>query len=172
MNFDNLNKWLTLIANIGVLAGIIFLSLEIDQSNRIAVREARSELLTDRNETNRSAFENPEIAGLMVKLRTSDAELTEIEEYRAYSFAMLQLTQAISLNASYEEGFLSDEILARNLGGARNVIRNIPGIAPYLRQAIEQLGLTDVVFGQVASPALKNLGDEVLRIEEIDLGSR
>ena len=43
MNMDILNKWLTLVANAGVIAGIIFLSIEvgqqsesIDQSNRIA----------------------------------------------------------------------------------------------------------------------------------------
>lgn len=36
MNTDSVNKWLTLAANIGVLAGIIFLSIEIRQTNRIA----------------------------------------------------------------------------------------------------------------------------------------
>ena len=32
MNLDNLNKWLMLVANIGVLAGIFFLVLEIRQN--------------------------------------------------------------------------------------------------------------------------------------------
>jgi len=82
---------------------------------------------------------------------------------------MLQITQAISFNTTYEEGLLSDKILARNLGGARNVVRAIPGIAPYMRQAIEQLGLTEVVFSQAGSLALKYLSDEVLRFEEHNL---
>ena len=33
MNLDNLNKWLTLTANLGVIVGIIFLSIEVSQQN-------------------------------------------------------------------------------------------------------------------------------------------
>ena len=34
MNLDSLNKWLTLLANIGVIAGIAFLAIEINQNNK------------------------------------------------------------------------------------------------------------------------------------------
>ena len=172
MNFDNLNKWLTLFANLGVLAGIIFLSLEIDQSNRIAMREARSELTTTRTEISKSAWESAEIAGLMVKLTSNEPELTETEEYQAYSFAMLQINQAISLNATYEAGFLTEEILERNMLGSRNIVRGLPGLVPYLRQAIEQLELTEPVFGENAPHALKNLGDEIIRLEQLGSGTK
>ena len=33
MNLDSLNKWLMLAANIGVITGIIFLAIEVDQNN-------------------------------------------------------------------------------------------------------------------------------------------
>ena len=167
MNIDNLNKWLTLIANLGVLAGIVFLSLEIDQSNRIAIREARSQLLDTRAEINMASWANEDIAELMVKLRELAPELTPIEEYRAYSFAMLQITQAIDLNANYEGGFLTDQLLARNMEGARNVIRGLPALAPYLRQGIEQLQLSEPVFGDDAVAALRNIGEEIVRIEQL-----
>jgi len=172
MNFDNLNRWLTLVANLGVLAGIVFLSLEIDQSNRIAEREARGELLNIVTDINRSSWENPEIAELMVKLRNFDPELTANEEYRAISFAMLQINQAIRLNATYEEGFLPEEILARYLMGSRNFISGLPGLAPFLREAISQLGLTEVAFGDNGVGALKNLGEEVVRIERMGSEAR
>jgi hypothetical protein len=32
MNLDNLNKWLTLLANLGVMAGVIFLAIEVRQN--------------------------------------------------------------------------------------------------------------------------------------------
>ena len=35
MNLDNLNKWLTLIANVGVIAGILFLAYEIRQNTQM-----------------------------------------------------------------------------------------------------------------------------------------
>ena len=39
MKSDNLNKWLTLLANFGVIAGIIFLAVEVRQ-NQITLEEA------------------------------------------------------------------------------------------------------------------------------------
>ena len=39
MKIDNFNKWLTLIANLGVVAGLLFLGLELQQSSRITERE-------------------------------------------------------------------------------------------------------------------------------------
>jgi hypothetical protein len=170
LKLSNLNEWLALGANLGVLAGIVFLSLEIDQSNRIAIREARSELLDFRTDLNIASWENADVAALMVKLTEISPELSPIEEYRAHSFASLQITQAINLNANYEEGFISDEILNRNMNGSRNVIRGLPGLAPYLRQAVEQLELSEAVFSEGGNPALRNLGEEVLRIERLNQG--
>ena len=43
MNLDNLNKWLTLLANIGVVAGIVFLAIEVRQ-NQISL-DRNSELM-------------------------------------------------------------------------------------------------------------------------------
>ena len=37
MKLENLNKWLTLIANFGVIAGIVFLGLEVQQ-NMVLIR--------------------------------------------------------------------------------------------------------------------------------------
>ena len=34
MNADKVNKWLTLAANIAVIAGIVFLALELNQNSR------------------------------------------------------------------------------------------------------------------------------------------
>ncbi len=46
MNLDSLNKWLSLLANLGVLAGIIFLAVEIQQNTAVSQFEA---LQTNRN---------------------------------------------------------------------------------------------------------------------------
>ena len=39
MNFDRLNRWLTLGGNLGVLLGLGALIFEINQSNAIAIAE-------------------------------------------------------------------------------------------------------------------------------------
>lgn len=165
MNYDNLNKWLAVLANIGVLAGIVFLSLEIDQSNRIAEREARSELIDLSIASNRASWESPEIAALMVKLREKNPELTEIEEYRAFSYANLQVNQAIRLNLTFEEGLLDEAVLERNMAGNRSFLRGLPGLAPYLRQALDQVGLTEIAFGSDGTASIRSLGEVILQIE-------
>ena len=40
MNADTLNKWLTLAANVGILASIVFLATQIEQNNRMMQVEA------------------------------------------------------------------------------------------------------------------------------------
>ena len=47
MDADSLNKWLTLAANIGVLAGILFLALELRQNTEMMQAQARSVMSQD-----------------------------------------------------------------------------------------------------------------------------
>ena len=42
---DSLNKWLMLAANLGVIAGIIFLAIEVNQNTQVAQSSARQEVL-------------------------------------------------------------------------------------------------------------------------------
>ena len=45
MNLDKLNQWLMLVANIGVIAGIVFLGLEIQQNSEALLAGSRQDLL-------------------------------------------------------------------------------------------------------------------------------
>jgi len=47
---DRLNRWLTLGANLGVIAGIIFLGFELRQNNQLLVEEARYSMLENQKE--------------------------------------------------------------------------------------------------------------------------
>ena len=44
MNLDKFNKWLTLLTNLGVLAGIIFLGMELQQNSRMMQAQTRDAL--------------------------------------------------------------------------------------------------------------------------------
>lgn len=159
MKMDNINKWLTLVANLGVLVGIIFLSLEISQSNRIAERDARSESVAQEFELQRSLIENAEVSALMLKLSSRETELTPLEKFQAESFAQLLVLRAADLNIIYESGFLTEETLDRLIRGITLNIRRVPGIAPYLASTLQELGLYakgispvfDIVLGELES---------------------
>ncbi len=136
MNLDNLNKWLTLLANFGVLAGIIFLSLEISQSNRIADRDGRIESVNQAFELQRIFIENPDFSELMVKLSDTNAELTPLEVFQAESFAAQLILRAATLQINYENDFISGQALERQIAGIIQNIRRIPGIAPFLANSM------------------------------------
>jgi len=74
---DQLSKWLTLLANIGVLAGLAILILEIRQNNEIAmaqIEQSRSESLT---QWRRERVLNENVAPLVVKMRALNREYTD-----------------------------------------------------------------------------------------------
>ena len=50
MNADRLNRWLTLGANMGVIAGIIFLGFELRQNNQLLVEQARYSMLENQKQ--------------------------------------------------------------------------------------------------------------------------
>lgn len=50
MNSERLNRWLTLGANVGVIAGIIFLGFELRQNNQLLVEQARYSMLENQKQ--------------------------------------------------------------------------------------------------------------------------
>ena len=87
MNLDNLNKWLALAANIGVIAGIVFLAVEIDQFRDQMESQNNFNYFTALSANLVSVSENPFLAGTIAKIFTEDA-LTPSEEVSANNFIM------------------------------------------------------------------------------------
>ena len=76
MKFDKANNWLTLIANIGVIAGILFLAFEIRQNNELLAQQSRAVGIGQMFSTLERLIENPHL----LELADSDVEsLTPIQ---------------------------------------------------------------------------------------------
>ena len=162
MNLNNFNRWLTLIANLGVLIGIILLAREIDQSNRIAERDGRSELISQEIEFQRSFLEDPEITDLLVKLTDSNPELSPTETFQVETIAQQLQLRIAHLTISYETGFLEGPALERQIRGILSTIQRIPGIAPILRENLQSTGAMQEM---VTSPILKRFDEELRNLE-------
>lgn len=81
MNTEHLNQWLTLIANFAVLAGIIFLGIEIRQNSdlmRIQIQQSRADAAMA---SLGDEYNSPYIPNIRVKIDNGDS-LTPDEEYR------------------------------------------------------------------------------------------
>lgn len=80
MNMDSLNKWLMLAANIGVIAGIILLAVELQQNNDLLdtqieflEAQARYARFQTRQSGQRLAIENPLLGELRSRYNNGDS---------------------------------------------------------------------------------------------------
>ena len=81
MDTDKLNKWLSLGANIGVLAGIVFLAVELRQNNEILEAQARRDQFEFRRAAGAMLIANPDLAEIAYKASNGE-ELSPSEAFR------------------------------------------------------------------------------------------
>ena len=153
--FD-LSQTISILANLGIIASIVFLALQINQATRVARLEARVELTARNFDLQKAILDNPAAADLLVKLREAEPELTPREEVLAQSYADLLLNVAVNANVAVQSGFLSEETVRGNVSVLRNLIRRSPGIKPFLADVLAQRAIRrgfspmfDVLFDEM-----------------------
>jgi hypothetical protein len=137
MNFDKLNNWLGLLANLGVVAGIIFLAIEVrtnTSTNRIAILQNYSD---NWMHIHAQMAENHELASL-VESALSGGELDPVQSRQFRRWALQFVTQAHDMLRHYDEGLISES----ELRGAFNNIRKMT-VNPRFRQALEEAALNE-----------------------------
>ena len=137
MNLDKLNKWLSLLANLGVLVGLIFLIVELNQANRIAVYTAESTRSSQFLGMNALRIENPQI---IAKLMQPDPEFTDVEWVQALYTARQQVNTWIDAENAVINGLLSETTRRGVFDDIDVVIAEMPGLIPaweYLFEAYE-----------------------------------
>ena len=67
---DSLNKWLMLAANVGVITGIVFLTLEISQANKLAETQAQIFRLDQMQEASVTIAESEYLPEIQLKALT------------------------------------------------------------------------------------------------------
>jgi len=72
MKLDDLNRWLTLGANIGVIAGIVFLAVELRQNNELLAADARFNRLQMSWNGWQSLAENGDLTALIYAAENGD----------------------------------------------------------------------------------------------------
>ena len=82
MSIEKSNHWLALLANLGVVAGVLFLAFEIQQNNELLEQESRYSMLENQKDWKFFLNGNPEVAKLMYASHTG--KLSEIEKLRRF----------------------------------------------------------------------------------------
>lgn len=126
MNIDNANRWLTLVANFGVLLGIVFLVIELRQNTTALTASAYQSRSADLQQYSLTVAESHELAELEANLlseyecdppvracyRIDDEYFERLSPAQKVQFKRLLLAilfRTQNLIYQHEQGLLSDE---------------------------------------------------------------
>ena len=97
MKRKNLNWWLSVVANVGVIGGLIFVGYEVRQ-NTVQLRAETSRSITETvNELNAGVYSDPELAEVLLRGMADLATLNAVErsQFDAFQFARLNIAEYV-----------------------------------------------------------------------------
>lgn len=118
--FD-LGQTIGILANIGVLAGIIFLAIEVSQQNTINLLTGRDAAVEHFNGARTLLLENPDLMQIWIKGR-ADEPLSEIEAARFQLLCQNEVWGRLTI-FNRQIALSLDEEAAGAAGGLRNQVR-------------------------------------------------
>ena len=99
MNSDSLSRWLSILANLGVLAGIFFLAMEINQNSEFLESEARNSRAQNRIDGNYQIISSPVLLTAITNIQ-GEKELSPEEAMAIQRFA---ITNLVSWQLAFED---------------------------------------------------------------------
>ena len=110
MDSDRLNRWLTLAANLGVIAGIVFFALEVRQTRDAVLGTTYLARASAQEEWGKYIADSDHVAKLITSYRDSDfSELPSVDQTRLYSLVEAAFHRMDGIYYQYELGLLTDE---------------------------------------------------------------
>ena len=137
---------------VALLASLVFLAMEIKQSNKIAIASIQYDILSDFNEYHRLVLADPEVAEFISILKNADDRaLSPAGEARAHAFVTNFINIWYVIHTAHENGQLTDDTYQVYLEDVRSIVLHYPRVAPYLKESIQRTpGLQDMEIFQAA----------------------
>jgi hypothetical protein len=140
MEHERLSRWLNLGANVGIIVGIVFLIVELDQTNRIARYTAEIGWRSQAIEINSNRIEHSET---YAKLQSDEAELTPSERAQALMMTRQLFNFWINAESAYNLGLISDATLEATLKDISVVFKEAPGLIPFASYLLDVYEIED-----------------------------
>ena len=105
LDADRLNRWLTLVDNIAVVSGIIFLAVEIRQNNELLRSESRQALITNDVTSLVANFQNADVFAKLV----SDQQMSAEDQIRLSFMYTIDLRNREFEYFQYINGILDEQ---------------------------------------------------------------
>ena len=108
MNFDRINQWLSLVANLGVVAGFVMVAFQLQQ-NTEAVRLQADAVSSGANVAAESAFMGENVAEAYAVARQSPEQLTDAQMLQVNGYLLTSLTSIQYTYRQYVRGVVPDD---------------------------------------------------------------
>jgi hypothetical protein len=136
LDTNNVNKWLTLLANIGVLVGIVFLVLEIQQSNRIALATTEMSVWDKHQSLNEIVLADDNVAELLVKASTPNVELSAVDREKLSAYLYVSINTWLAIEVAYSNGMLTRTSFDDIRGDIDGILHYYPAMRPIMQEAV------------------------------------
>lgn len=135
----DLGQTITILANVGVIAGIFFLGVELRQNNELLAAQARSDLANRRTGFMEIIMQSPDLSELVVKA-SSNVPMTAAEQVRFSQVGRRIIASWESLYLEVYNGVFAQESLP--IREWRGLYYGVAGPDYQLRQAWESFEKT------------------------------
>jgi hypothetical protein len=156
VNTEKVSDWLQIVASFGVVVSLVFVGLQLRQTQEIALSQTYQGRTANTVETNIGSINSPAFLSGMAKLYTrSDNDLT-MQEAVALEYHMgTVLTMLENNHLQYQQGFLSEEHWQRNLDELRCQVT-----VPFLREIATAWPLRDSFDAVIAEVIRESQPDD------------
>ncbi len=131
MDRERLNSWLTLLANLGVLAGLVFVGFEIRQNTSQLRTDALHSITASVNEMNAGIYADSTLADLVLRGEQDLDALDAIERVRFDAFQFSRLNVAEYIQDLETEGV--SDLNFRYVDFIVREFRTKPGLQAFIR---------------------------------------
>ena len=132
MDRDTLNWWLTLVANLGVLGGLVFVGFEVRQNTSQLRAEASHSITASVNEMNAGIYADSTLADLLLRGAQDLEALSAIERVRFDAFQFSRLNVAEYIQDLENEGI--SDLNFRFVDFVVRDFRTEPGLRAFIRE--------------------------------------
>jgi hypothetical protein len=105
MNSSKINDWLTLVANVAVVGGIVFLAIEISQNSELLRSESRQALVANDVASLAANFQNADVFAKLV----SESEMSAEDQLRLSFMYAIDLRNREFEYFQYTNGLLDEQ---------------------------------------------------------------
>ena len=160
----DLSQIITILANVGVLAGIVFVALEIRQSNRIAIGTTSYELNRNWMDLNEIYMTSPDVVDLLIALSDENfVPKDDRQREQAEAYARRILNHWVAIEEAHDNGIASDAFYQMGVEDVIAKIRERPGVLLVFETVFTQY---DMSRYEMLEPLFAAIQERQIRKEE------